>query len=127
MSHAKERLQRKNLSKKREGRQQKIRLRKNFFPTLLIIVILWSAVFFTVYFIDPFSLGAIPLFFLLLFLSLFFTLSALLANTKRGFIMSLSLTIFFVLRYHDIGNILNLMLIAGIAITAELFFSKSNK
>jgi len=105
-------------------RKKEIKLRKNFLPTLLIIVILWSGVFFVVYFIDPETFGAIPLFLFLLFLSLLFTFSTIFANTRRGLIISLLTILFLILRYLGVGNVLNLLLILGLGITAEVYFSK---
>jgi hypothetical protein len=111
---------------KKEIRKEKIRRRKNFFPTLIIIFLSWVILGGIIYFIDPGTLGAIPLFLVVIFIALLFTFSTLLVNTRRGVIISLSTTLFLLLRYFGIGNIINFLLIAGLAITTELYFSKNS-
>lgn len=99
--------------------------RKNFFPTLIVIILLWTGLFFIIYFVDPAILGVIPLFFIALFLSLIFTFSTLFANKRRGLIISLAISLFLILRYFGVGNILNLILISAVAIAAEIYFGQS--
>jgi hypothetical protein len=98
--------------------------RKNFLATLVIIIVLWGGVGFLVFFVDPSIFGALALFFLLFFLALLFTLATLFANTRSGFIAALALTFFLILRYFGLGNILNLFLIAGVAIAFEIYFTE---
>src|SRR3972149_7139379 len=104
----------------REKRQKQVKIRKNFFPTLLVIIFLWIVLGLIIYFIDPESFGAIPLFFLILFFSLLFTASTLFANTRRGLTITSALIFFLILRYFGIGNIVNLILIFGLVIVVEL-------
>jgi hypothetical protein len=104
-------------------RKKQVKMRKNFFLTLIIIVFLWLTVAFVIYFIDPSSPGAIPLFFTLFFLVSLFTLSTLFANTRRGVLTTLGLTFFLLLRYLGVGNILNFLLIIGLLITTDLYLS----
>jgi hypothetical protein len=109
---------------KRELRQKKVKLRKNFLPTLIVAILLWLGVVSIIYFAEPDTFGILPVFFFLVFLALLFTLSLLFAHTRRGAITGASLTLFLILRYLGIGNILNFLLILGIAITVELYFIK---
>ena len=109
---------------KKEERKKEVRLRRNFFPTLIVILILWSATAGVVYFVEPDTFGAVPLFFTILFLSFLFTFSTLFAHTRRGVLAALGLTFFLILRYLGVGNLLNFLLIFGIIIAAELYFSK---
>lgn len=109
---------------KKEERKKEIRLRRNFFPTLIVILILWSAVAGVVYFVEPDTFGAGPAFFILLFLSLLFTFSTLFAHTRRGILAASGLALFLILRYLGVGNLLNFLLILGIVVAAELYFSK---
>jgi hypothetical protein len=109
---------------KKEKRKKEIKLRKNFFPTLLATLFLWLLTASLVYFTDPTSFGLVPLFFLLIFLCLIFTFSIILANTRRGAILSGILVIFLFLRYLGVGNILNFLLLTGIGIAAELYFAR---
>src|SRR3989338_6526074 len=113
-----------NLMKK-EFRKRKLTLRKNFFPTLIIIVVLWTLLVMVIYFVDPDAMGSIPLFFILFFLALLFTLSTLFANTRRGLIATCSITVFLILRYLGVGNIINFLLLLGLAIASEFYFSRS--
>jgi hypothetical protein len=73
-------------------------------------------------FVDPFSMGAVPAFFVLVFLALLFTFSILLANSLLGAVYSLGLTFFVVLRYFGIGNVLNLLLILGVLAAFTLIY-----
>ena len=108
------------------GRRKKIRRRKNFFPTLIIIVISWFAVAAIIYFINPAILGIVPLFFLIFFIALLFTFSTLLANSERGLIIAFTATLFLLLRYLGVGNIINFLLIVGLGITTDLYLSKNH-
>ena len=111
---------------RKELRQKEVKLRKNFFPTLLITIVLWILLGGLIYFIDPSSFGAIPIFFVLVFLTLLFTFSILLANSLLGATYSLGLTFFVVLRYFGIGNVLNLLLISGVlAVFTIVYFKKT--
>lgn len=101
----------------------KILKRKNFLPTLLITILLWTSIAFVVYFLDPSTLVAIPLFFILIFLAFLFTFSLLMANSRRGLIITISLVFFLILRYLGVGNLINIILIIGLAVCTELYFA----
>lgn len=108
---------------KKEKRKKETKLRKNFFLTLLITTLLWLLLVSLIYLTEPTHFGVIPLFFLLVFLSLTFTFSIIFVNTRRGIVLSLFLSFFLFLRYLGVGNILNLLLLTGIGITIELYFT----
>lgn len=108
---------------KKHFRKEQILKRKNFLPTLLLTILLWILFAGLVYFVDPKTFGAVPLFFLLLFITLLFTFSLLFANSRRGLVISLSLVLFFILLFLGVGNVLNLILILAIAVCVELYFS----
>jgi len=109
-----------------DGRKKSKRRRKNFFPTLVITFISWFVVASIIYFANPNTFGAVPLFFLILFIAIFFTFSSLLANSQRGFIVAFATTLFLMLRYLGVGNIINFILLAGLGITTDLYLSKNN-
>lgn len=111
---------------RKEKRKEKVRRRKNFLPTLIVTVFLWGITAFFVYFIDPYAFGAVPVLLLAVFLALLFTFSTLFANTRRGLLVAFALTLFLVLRLLGVGNIVNFLLIVGLATTAELYFSKNH-
>jgi hypothetical protein len=108
----------------KQKRQKRIRLRKNFLPTLLVIVLLWSSIFFIVYFVDPKTHGALIILFVISFLALLLTFATIFANTRRGLLAAITLTIFLLFAYLGIGNIINLLLLIGIAITTEYYLMK---
>ena len=109
---------------KKQLRHEQVLKRKNFLPTLIITVLLWLLLGGLVYFVDPGTFAAIPLFFVLFFATLLFTFAFLFASTRRGLIVSLSLSFFAILSYLGVGNILNLLLIIAIAICVELYFGQ---
>lgn len=106
---------------RKEARQRQVKLRKNFFPTALLTIVLWGLLAGLIYFVDPSAFAAIPTLFILVFLALLFTFSILLANSLLGAVFSLGLTSFVILRYFGIGNVLNLLLILGV-LAAFIFF-----
>ena len=70
---------------------------------------------------------AIPLFFVLTFLSILFTFSLLFATSRRGLIAAIATTTFLILAYLGVGNILNGFLIIAIGVTVELYFGATGK
>lgn len=108
---------------RRKNRQQQILKRKNFLPTLLLMILLWLTLGALVYFIEPDTFGAVPLFFLITFMAVLFTFSLIFAASRRGLIGAIGITLFLVLAYLGVGNILNLILIVAIAVSIELYFS----
>lgn len=108
-------------------RKKETKFRRSFLPTFIITVLLWTGAFGIVYFIDPHKKGAIPLFFLVVLFALFFTLSIVFMNSRRGFLASGAVTLFIILRYFGLGNLLNLFLIGGISIALEIYFSKQER
>jgi len=108
----------------KEKRKEQIRRRKNFLPTLIITFLLWMLTSGLVYFIDPETALALPGFFLLIFLSLLFTFSTIFASSRRGFLISFGITLFLILRYFGVGNVLNFLLISGLLVTAEIYFGR---
>jgi hypothetical protein len=106
-------------------RKQQILKRKNFFPTLLITVLLWGLLGSLVYFIEPDTFVAVPLFFVLVFSCLLFTFSLIFAGGRRGLIGSIAITFFLILAYVGVGNILNLLLIVAIATCIEIYLART--
>lgn len=105
-------------------RVEELRRRKNFLPTLIITITLWIILAGIVYFVDPQQMFAIPLFFLFAFLAILFTASLLFANRRRGLLTSLVIILFLILRYFGVGNMLNAILLIGIAVTFEIYASR---
>jgi len=88
------------------------------------MLLLWAGLAGLIYFVEPDSPLAVIAFFALFFFALLFTFSTVFANSRRGLITSLALFVFLILRYLGVGNILNFLLIAGVAVTIELYFWK---
>lgn len=103
-------------------KEQKLK-RKNFLPTLAVTILLWGLLSGLIYFVDPNTFLVVPLFFVLLFTSLLFTFSLIFASSRRGLIASLSLSLFLLLMYLGVGNVLNFSLIVAIAVCIELYFN----
>ncbi len=110
----------------REKAVERKKRKKNFFPTLILTIFLWTATGAIIYFFNPHSAGTVPLFFAIIFFAFLFTFSVLFANTRRGLITALGLTLFLLLKMYGIGNLLNFLLIIGVGISTDLILSKKN-
>lgn len=106
-------------------RKKEAKLRRIFFPNLIVSLVLWAAIGLIVYFVDPSTFAIIPIFFPLLFFALLLTFALIFANSRRGLVAATSLILFLILSYFGIGNILNFLLILGLAITIEIYFLKN--
>lgn len=95
--------------------------RKNFLPLLMLSFLLIVTLVAIVYFADPSSSLFVLLFFVNIFLLLFLIASLVLVNSRIGFIVSTCLTVYVVLRYFGIGNILNAALLIGLGIIGLLY------
>ena len=101
--------------------------RKNYLPTVILILVLWGLLGTMIYFIEPELVkdvlvpGLYLPFFLLFFPASFFTLAMVLANTRRGLLVALGLSIYLILRIFELGNLLNLLLILGIVVAIDRY------
>ena len=101
--------------------------RKNYLPTLVLILVLWSLLGAMVYFVEPELIKDILVpglylpFFVVLFPTVFFTLSIVLANARRGLFTTLGIIGFLILRVYQLGNLLNLLLIIGILVAIDRY------
>ena len=116
---------RKIKSEKTKKIKEKRKRRKNFFPTLVLIFFNWALVGLIVYFIEPDTFAIVPLFFVIIFFALLFTLATFFSNTKRGLIYCSFLTTFLILRSFGVGNLLNLLLLSGSAISIDYYLSRN--
>lgn len=108
-----------------------MRRRKNLIPMLFLAVVCWVGVGYLIYAVSPNRPLPTPLpidsktpFFLLLFLTLFFSLTLLFNNTRRGFLVALGLTALVLLRFFKFFHPLYIVLVLAILFTVELFFAK---
>jgi len=88
-----------------------------------ILVLLLTTIFLLVSYTSPSATGALPLLFILIFFTGFTILSTVIKNVRRILTFSFFFCFFLVLRYFDLGNILNLLLLVGTAIAFEFFLS----
>lgn len=106
------------------------RIKKNFVPTIILAISFWLATGLIVFFLEPDSVKNIFVansylpFFLTLTPALFFTWSLICMNSRRGFLITIGIIFFLILRLFKIGNLLNAILIASIITALELYFSK---
>ncbi len=111
----------------KEIRKEMILRRKNFLPSLVIIIVLFTTLVSILYFTDPSSQLFLILFFTNLFAFLIFFLSLIFGNSRRGLILSICITIFTILRMLGVGNILNAILLASLGIIAEIYASTTKR
>jgi len=101
--------------------------RKNYFPTVILIVVLWGLLGVLITRVEPELIKDILIpgfylpFFLLFLPASFLTLAILLANAKRGLLGALGLNAFLILRIFQFGNLLNLFLIIGIIVAMDRY------
>ncbi|MFH1289458.1 MAG: hypothetical protein ABIH88_01940 [Patescibacteria group bacterium] len=100
---------------------------KNFLPTFFLTIVFWIGFFSIVFFTSPEKPISFAGFYILLFLASFLTFSLIFANSRRGLLASLLITLFFLLKQLEIANQLNLVLLLGILIAIEVYFSASKK
>ena len=104
---------------------KRILVRKNFFASFLVSLLLWLFWLIVFFFIPP-EYTAMPFVFLTLtFLAVLFTTALVFANTRRGLLAAVGITVFMILRYFEIGNYLNLFLLAGLLFSIEYYLSST--
>ena len=113
------------MKEKKRQRLKEIAKRKNFLPALIICIFLWFFLGIIILFIDPFTYAAVPIFFINVFLTSLFTFSILLANTRRGAMVSLAIVGGLALRYFGVGSLLNIILLFATLLLFEIYFSKN--
>jgi hypothetical protein len=103
---------------------------KNYFLTFVLILIFWVITGFIVGFVEPELVRDILIphsylvLFAPLFLALLLTTSVLLTNTRRGLVITCGVISFLILRLHELGNLLNLILLVGLAAAVEYYFTQ---
>ena len=106
---------------KRVGEQK---FKKFFYLNLAFSILCWLLIALEIFFIDPSSTFALPSFFLLTFVALYFTFCLFLTNKRHVLLATTGVTAFLILRYLGVGHVINFFLIIGLFVTAEIFFSK---
>jgi len=98
--------------------------RKNFLPTLLVALFFWIAWGLILFKIPPGGFLVFFAFYFSLFAAIFLTSALLLANSRRGLMISLVLIGILILRQLGLANILNTILLFSSLISLEVYFSK---
>jgi len=102
--------------------------RKNYLPTLVLMLMLWTVLGAMIYWVEPELIKDILVpglylpFFGIFFPTSFLTLAVVLNNSRRGLLGAIGLTSFLILRVFQLGNLLNLVLIAGILIAIDRYW-----
>lgn len=115
--------------KSRSKKIQETKKQRNIIPTILATLLLISLLLFVIYFVDPETFPSIPIFFALIFFSLFSALSIFTKKLIPKLTIGATVTIFLILRYFQMGNFVNLFLLIGLALTIlayESYFKKSD-
>ncbi len=97
---------------------------KKTFLIPILTLLLWLSLIAVIFYINPESPGAIPLFFSLVFFSLFLSFFLLINNLRRSLFLSVGCVFFLFLKYLGIGSLLNLLLIIGVLTSLEFYFSQ---
>lgn len=106
-----------------------IKRRKNYLPSLVLIIILWGLLGALVYWVEPELVKDVLIpglylpFFLLFFPASLLTLALLLGNSRKGFLISLGITIGLILRVYRLDNWLNYILILGLMLAVDRYYS----
>lgn len=105
---------------------------KKFLVTLILIIFFWSTLFLMIFFTEPEMIKDILIknsylvFFINLFLALFLTLAVIFANSTTGLLVTLGAIGFLILRLHQLGNLLNAILIISIVFVLNKYFTNKN-
>jgi len=100
------------------------RQRKNFLPTLVLATLFWGLWGWLVWSFPPTNNLLLITFYLLLFTTVFLTSALIFANSKFGFLTACFVVLVLIFRYFQIGNILNILLLAGIFISLGFYLKE---
>ena len=104
----------KKINTKLLSRKKEIKFRKNFFLIFILNLISVTSLIYIILFVEPESFMAIPMFFLLVFIFLYFTFLIVFTHPRKSLIFACSVTLFIFLRYIGVGNLLNFTIISGL-------------
>lgn len=105
------------------------REKKNLLPLIVLTVIFWGMLGAMIVLVDPLVIRDFPIvsayfgFFLTLFLAVFFMVTLIMNNTRRGLLVSVGVTVFFVLRLIRLGNVVNAVLLFSLLGVIDFYFS----
>lgn len=103
--------------------------RKNYFPTFVLIAVLWSLLALMIILIEPNLIkdilipGSYLPFWLIFFPAVFFTSAIVWGNSRRGLLTTIGICLYLLLQIFGFGNFLNLILIFGMLIAVDRHFN----
>ena len=89
-----------------------------------MVALCWLLLGGLVYFFVPEGWGNLAVFFGLLFWASFLTSGLVLRHRRRSLLTAVLIEVFFVMRYFGLGSILNLVLLAGLLVTVEVYLTR---
>lgn len=105
-------------------RKLELKERKNYMPTLGVILVMWLSLILMLVFVDPQEAWAIPVFLLMVFVSVLFPVAILFGNTRRGLLTAIVITVLLGLRIVNLASPLNVILLLGTVIAFEFYYSR---
>src|SRR3989338_3935699 len=105
------------------------RTRKTLIPLLALTLLSWLLWGALAYLVEPGLVrdlvvpGSYLPFFLLAFSSSFFSGVLFFNNSRRGFLFSLCVIVFLLLRLMRLGNVVNVLLLVILVVVVEIYFS----
>lgn len=106
---------------RRERRVKELKNRRGYLASIVVAGLFWLGLTLMIFFMDPHASGALYIFFVLLFLSIFFTASLILNHSRRGLLIAIVITLFAILKSLGVGSIINFVLLAGVAVAIEYY------
>jgi hypothetical protein len=103
--------------------KERIKIRKNFLPTVLVTIFFWICWGLIFYLVPPETFLMPLVFIVLTFFAVLFPSALIFANTRRGMFAASYITLIMILNYLDLGNILNFLLLLGLFIALEYYFT----
>jgi hypothetical protein len=103
--------------------QDRARLRRNFVPTIVVIILLWITLGKIIISLEPERFVNVFAFLVVFNLATFFSLATILASTRRGFLIATCATIFLIGRYLNISNLQNIAIIIGFLILSRVYLA----
>lgn len=100
---------------------------KNYLPLLILLFLLWLSIGYIFTSIPPQSSFVIGFFLILITLTIFLTLSLLLKNSSKGFLLTLVLIILLILKKLGQMNLLNLLVLLTILIVSKSLIRRSTR
>ena len=103
--------------------------RKNYWPSLVVTLVWWGLVMLIVLMIDPQVVADFPLpgtygvFIFFLFLAIWFTMSLVLVNTRRGLLIAIGVVILAYLKLWKVLSLFNFAILVGMVVAFEYYFS----